>query len=290
MKNIRKAWWLLLVAAGCGSPAKDTSFSPFTEGVSLGEVSKVLEEASGLVASVRNPGYLWVINDSGNPSNVYLIDTTATIVFQCSLQIKNRDWEDIAIGPGPEENKTYVYVGDIGDNEGKFPLKFIYRFEEPLWKGGSREKDIEKFDTLIIRLPDGSRDSEAFTINPATKDLFLFSKREDSIHVYVSHFPITADTLVPQRVAILPYQLVVAADFSTSGTEFLLKTYENIYYWKKTEGINDVQMLMIPPTVLPYEREPQGESIAWARDGSGYFTLSETTKHGGGVLYFYQRK
>lgn len=284
-----KVLWLILILTGCSTTTKETSL--FSERIALGEVSKKLEEASGLVASVNNAGYLWVINDSGNTSDVYLMDTTATVVLQCRLKnIKNRDWEDIAVGPGPAEGKTYVYVGDIGDNEAKFQLKFIYRFEEPVWSRDSEEMEIEQVDTLLIRLPDGNRDSEAFTIHPKTKDLFLFSKREDSIRAYVTRFPFEADTLVPERIAILPYRLVVAADFSPEGTEFLLKTYENIYYWKKPDETTVAQMLMTPPIMLPYKPEPQGESIAWARDGSGYFTLSETNKHNRGVLYFYKRR
>ena len=28
----------------------------------------------------------------------------------------NCDWEDIAVGPGPDPQKTYIYIGDIGGN------------------------------------------------------------------------------------------------------------------------------------------------------------------------------
>ena len=42
----------------------------------------------------------------------------------------NYDWEDIAVGPGPEEGKSYIYVGDIGGNIPQ-PGYAIYRVEEP---------------------------------------------------------------------------------------------------------------------------------------------------------------
>ena len=32
---------------------------------------------------------------------------------------KMRDWEDIAVGPGPEPNVDYLYVGAIGDNDAR---------------------------------------------------------------------------------------------------------------------------------------------------------------------------
>src|SRR5688500_6746162 len=90
---------------------------------------KKLEEVSGLAASRTNPGFLWTLNDSGNPAIVYLIDESLKIKLSCKLSgVKNRDWEDIAVGPGPDATKRYVYVADIGDNNARFQYKYIYRF------------------------------------------------------------------------------------------------------------------------------------------------------------------
>src|SRR5688572_13317881 len=87
-----------------------------------------LEEVSGLAASSANPGMLWTHNDSGNPAVVYLVDENLKIRLACRLQgIKNRDWEDIAVGPGPDPAKRYVYVADIGDNNAKHEVKYLYR-------------------------------------------------------------------------------------------------------------------------------------------------------------------
>src|SRR5258708_6460001 len=78
---------------------------------SLGQVEPSLAEASGLAASVANPGMLWTINDSGNPPQVFLIDQFAKTRMVCTLSLaRNRDWEDISIGSGPDPAKKYVYV------------------------------------------------------------------------------------------------------------------------------------------------------------------------------------
>lgn len=282
--------FLPIVMVTCGSPSSGEKAELFSKGEPLGKVGKKLEEASGLVASVNNPGYLWTINDSGNPSDVYLLDRKAGIVLKCDLKkITNRDWEDITVGPGPEEGRSYLYVGDIGDNAAEFPVKFIYRFEEPVWKGDVDKMDVTSVDVLVVKLPDGIRDAEALTINPETRDLFLFSKREDSIRVYVAQFPYAGDTLVPQPIARLPIHNVVAADFSAKGDELLVKNYQHVYYWKKSPGESVEDLLKSAPILLPYEAEPQGEAIAWARDGSGYYTLSETVKDHRGTLLFYKR-
>jgi len=44
------------------------------------------------------------------------------------------------------------------------------------------------------------------------------------------------------------------------------------------------QTLMRVPVELPYEVEPQGEAIGFARDGKGYFTTSEGVRP---TLYYY---
>ena len=60
-----------------------------------------------------NPDLLWVHNDGGDKSRVFLIDkdahVKATVWFD---KVNHRDWEDMATGPGPVDGKTYVYVAE----------------------------------------------------------------------------------------------------------------------------------------------------------------------------------
>jgi hypothetical protein len=69
-----------------------------------------------------------------------------------------------------------------------------------------------------------------------------------------------------------------------------MKDYEHIYYWNFSSSIRAVDALRELPLQIPYEAEPQGESIAWAKDGSGFYTLSESSKKQKTYLYFYRRK
>lgn len=262
----------------------------FSIGKEIGIVDKKLDEASGLAASVTNPGYFWTHNDSGNPAEVYLINNKAEIVMTCKLpNVPNRDWEDITIGPGPEERKSYLYVGDIGDNEARYAYKIIYRFEEPALTEGNRV--IDQFDTLAFQLSDGIRDTEALMVDPTSKELFIFSKREDSVRMYQIPFEFASgDTVVAERKNILPLTEIVAADISADGTEVLIKNYDYIYYWKRIDNESIPELIQSKPIELSYNREPQGESIAWQRDGAGFYTLSETMKNYRGRLLFYEKK
>lgn len=258
---------------------------------SLGKVPSKLEEASGLVASISNPGYLWAINDSGNPSEIFLIDDNGVIKLTCKLRkVDNRDWEDITIARNPKDSLIYLYVGEIGDNEAKYDLKYVYRLKEPVFKKEDKIS-IDEFDTLIIKLPDAVRDIEAMTIDHATGDLYMVSKREQNVNVYQvdNNFILKSDTIVPTILTTIPYFNTVAVDFSFDSKEILLKTYDEIYYWKKSDTLSIAQTLNLPPVKLDYKKEPQGESIAWNLDGSGFYTLSESTNHSRARLYFYKK-
>src|SRR6478609_9604331 len=126
-------------------------------------------------------------------------------------------------------------------------------------------------------------------IDPLTNDLYLLSKWEDSVRLYQITFPFS-DTLTAEKVAVLPYSGVVAANISMDGTEVLMKDYPNVYYWKRNEGQSITDLLKQPSVALPYDMEEQGEAICFKVDGKGYYTVSETTKRRQAELLFYKRK
>ncbi len=267
---------------------KSQKKSLFEKGVSLGiNKNGKLEEASGLVESANQPGYFWTINDSGNPADIFLIDKQAKTkkVFHLA-GIKNRDWEDITIGTGPEENTSYLYIADIGDNVAVNTYKFIYRIKEPSLDDDNRINNVDK---LTIRLADTKRDSETLMFDPSTKNLYLVSKRESNVILYEIAFPYKADTIIAKKVGTLPFTFINGGAISPNGKEVLLRNYTDIFYWKKKSNETIPELLKTKAIELPYDREPQGESIAWARDSTGYYTLSENAKGERGKLYFYKR-
>jgi hypothetical protein len=284
---------LLIVLAGCSSrPVLENPTHDFLPGKRLAELkNKKLKEVSGIAASVNNPGYIWAHNDSQNGTEVYLVDTNLKIALTCKLAgVENRDWEDIAVGPGPVDGKNYVYVGEIGDNDAKYRFKRVYRFEEPVFNDTTRSINIVAFDTIIFRLPK-KKDAETLLIDPANKNLYIVSKRENPVHLYELQYPYsTRDTLNAKEVMSLPFTQIVAGDISDDGKQVLLKSYEYIYYWSNPSGKPLLELLKEKPEDVPYEEEPQGESITWAKDGSGFYTLSEQNLTTDTYLYFYERK
>jgi hypothetical protein len=293
----RSVKWLLIVVLLTTCSAKhsfDHTF--FKAGESQGILdNKKIHEASGLASSIKNPGMLWTHNDSGNGPEIFLIDDEAkckaTIQFP---NLENRDWEDIAVGPGPDENESYVFIGEIGDNYSQYDFKCIYRLREPFvsTEKKSFETQTTEVDSIKFNLSDGARDTEALMVDPLTRDIYVFSKREKEIGLYILPFPqSTSEVTTAQFVMRLPFTQINAADISSDGREVLIKNYHQVYYWyKKNDKETLKELLETKPAFLPYVTEPQGEAITFARNGNGYYTLSEETKNKKPHLMYYQRK
>jgi hypothetical protein len=246
----------------------------------LGSVDEAIDEASGLVASRKYPGLLWTHNDSGDKPRLFLIEPEGGLIATVYLEnVFNRDWEDIAAHYNKSEHKYYLYVGDIGDNRAVFNFKYIYRLEEPDLDITQQNQIISVADVnkILFQFSDGSRDAETLMIDPISEQLFLVTKREKNVGVYVFPEQITwgTDTLYLEKKLELPIYLAVAGDISVDGSEILIKDYESIYYWKREKSETVIDALSKPASMLPYQKEKQGESIAWDLSADGYYTLSE---------------
>ena len=234
-----------------------------------------INEASGIASSLKYPGILYTHNDSGGEAAVYVLNQIGLMPAKIILKgIENRDWEDIATCYDPKDQKPYVYVVDIGDNNSSHTASFIYFFEEP---------DIK--DTLIVVrniqkiefvYEDGPRDAEALMIDPKTGDIYIISKRDETAKIYQLSYPQSFNEVnIARQIGTLPYKWVVAADISPSGDYILVKTYNQIYRYKRRADKNVKEALMTKPKIMTYQLEEQGEAIAFDSKGKGYFTISE---------------
>ncbi len=252
-----------------------------------------LIEASGLAPSKQNPGYLWTEEDSGNPNQIQLLDGTGKIVARYTLTgFPNQDWEDIAVGPGPEPGKSYVYLAEIGDNKLRYPTKTIYRFPEPTLAGKSLpvSENITAPDVISLSLPDGPKNAEAILVDQVTLDLYILSKEDRSV-LYKATYPQSlTQTTVMQRLLAMPFDQVTSAGISPDNREILIRTYGQVFRYLRQAGESVVDALKRAPRLIPIANEPQGEAIGWAADGSGYYTTSEKPDATPQAIYFYKRK
>ncbi len=252
-----------------------------------------INEASGIAASRQNPGVLWTHNDSGDKNRLFALNTKGKHLGVYTIAgVAARDWEDIAIGPGPVEGQHYLYIGDVGDNGREYEYKYIYRIPEPKLDSSQAPVDTTLFgaETIAVFYPRVNYDAEALMIDPLNKDIYILTKGDTSSHVFRAAYPqsLKRGTRLEQ-VATLRLGWVVGGNISLSGDEILVKTYPAIYYWHRSSEQNFEEAFKKAPVVLPYIGEPQGEAVGWNADGSGYFTISEELGGFPAHLYFYPR-
>ncbi|HVV55672.1 MAG TPA: hypothetical protein VHC47_10125 [Mucilaginibacter sp.] len=250
--------------------------------------NKQMDEISGIAASRIHPGIYYVHNDSGDTSRFFAItpkgNIKSVIYFKGDPKepLGVADCEDIAVGIGPAAGKSYVYMGDIGDNHAVRKYITVYRMEEQKdWIG---KDSIVKANAVPVhfRYPDGPRDAETLMIDPIEKLMYIISKRTDSVAVYTSPLNYKAnDTLVLTKRCKLffngfrPLKWITAGDISGDGQQVLVKNYEKVYYWKRNGDEPIWKTLLRKPQELPYKFERQGEAIGFTPDGKGYYTTSE---------------
>src|SRR5438132_1449794 len=88
-----------------------------------------IKESSGVVASRRFTNVYWTHNDGGGPKKqvLYAIDREGdTRAFFSVIDVTLHDWEDIAI-----DNAGHLFIGDIGNNDGKRDALAVYEIDEP---------------------------------------------------------------------------------------------------------------------------------------------------------------
>jgi len=250
----------------------------------------VLDEASGLASSKRNPGLLYSHNDSGGKPCIYAIDNKGNLKCTLTLAgIQNRDWEDIACTVDAKSKISYVYVGEIGDNNAKYNSVAVYRFPEPDLEAADSVMTIDRVEKIEIRYEDGPRDAEALFVNPCNGDIYIISKREEKVGLYRVAQPVSlSEGNIAHRLTSLPLGWVTAADLSPNGKKLLVKTYPGVWQFKCH---TDKQGALVPgknPKARPYVLEPQGEGLCWDRKAKGYFTLSESGEGVQQTLYYYK--
>lgn len=255
-----------------------------------------IKEASGLVASQLYLNCLWTHNDSRNPSKIYLLSEKGQLLRQYTLKdALFEDTEDIAIQTS-RDGQSYIFLGDIGDNQNRRNVKQIYYFPEPvssdtnLTPKGLISDTLVRYQTIKFTYPNGQWDAETLMFDNLANELYVVTKEQKRAQIFRIPLNQPNKTLTAEKLGEIPYPFLTAGDMSQDGKEILLKNYRTIYYWKRTPNQSLIQTLLQKPSKLPYLYEPQGEAIAWAYNSSGYFTLSENPKGGKAILYFFERK
>lgn len=273
--------------------AVDTGARPscrsYKTGQALGELkTDKLNEISGIVESRRNIGVLWLHNDAGDSPRLFAVGLAGHLLAEVAVPgAKAEDWEDVAIGPGPLVAKPYLYIADTGDNAANRDQVTVYRAPEPLIDPGlgGVKTSLEQVESFAFRYPDGPRDAEALMVDPLSGDLFVVSKENNGkSRLYRAKAPLQPGSAVElAKVGKLDFgnglllgdELATAADIAADGLHFAIRTRDHAFEWPRLAGESVPQALFAAPCVLPLKSEDQGEALAYAADGSGFYTVSE---------------
>ena len=247
-------------------------------------------ESSGLTASRTLPGAYWTHNDSGDGPFIYAFNTRGESLAVFRVAGANaRDWEDIAAGPGPQRNRSYLYIGDIGDNSAKRSEIVVYRIPEPDLKTANRNSSksrplaTENAEAFRLTYPDGKHDAEALLVHPATGNLYIMTKVVFANPVvYEAAAPLSAGRTITMkrigevRVPSLFGGAITGGSVSPDGRRLALCDYFQGYEMvlpASSGNFNDIWKQTM--TGFDLGKRKQGESIAYRLDGNALLATSE---------------
>lgn len=263
----------------------------------------MLTEISGIVVSRKNPGVLWMHNDSGDTARVFAVSLTAQgspkLLATYNLKgVTADDWEDIAIGPAPGRSGDFLYIGDVGDNFNRMPQRptiQIYRIPEPTVDMAKMNQmiDVTEVERIDLAYPDGKTyDCEAILVDPKSAEIFLLTKNLFARDSYLFRAaPVTKPAGIVMLTgvgdctgALRPFRFpsgekpaITGADISAQGDSIMVRAYSGIYLWNRPAGESVGAALGRTPCILPMATETQGEAIGIAPDGASYYTVGEGT-------------
>ncbi|MBA3481909.1 MAG: hypothetical protein H0T51_08855 [Pirellulales bacterium] len=250
-------------------------------GQELGRIKiKPLQEVSGIAASRRHEDVLWMHND-GEAKHVFAVKTSGKVAAQVKIPEAVEDVEDMAIGPGPEEGVDYLYLGDIGDNDGNRREVRVIRFAEPSLDHERGQPKVRDAEVIRLQYPDGPHDAEALLVDSATGDLIIVTKEDRRARAYVARAASLSDQVshvTLEESASPDVGLVSAGDISSDGHWVLLRNEEQGWLWERAPGESLADALQRPPQLVPARGRTQGnngESIAFGPVGQSYYTVSE---------------
>jgi hypothetical protein len=224
-----------------------------------------LSEASGLAVSQRVPGRLWTHNDA--EQFLFALDSRGAIQGRVRVTgAKLEDWEAVAVGPCG--SGSCLYLGDIGDNEGRRKRVTIYRVPEPQNASGS----VAVADAFHATYPDGAHDAETLLI--ASGRLYIVTKGENG-PVALYRFPADLQagaTITLERVGEVTAKVdadsrITDGSVSPDGQWIVLRSHATLTFYRASDLLRG-QLRSASRVDLRSLKEPQGEGVALGPDNT----------------------
>lgn len=246
----------------------------------------VMKEVSGLACSRQTPGYLWAVNDEnmGDDRKIIAITPGGTLTMTVKLNTPGSDrddWEDIATGI--YNNTNYLFISATGDNDKAYnDAYYIYYLEEPSIASGTIEKTA---GYIRFGYPDNqAHNTETLMYDNIEQMLYIVDKEDGVCHMYQLPFRTDYGTGVQRLTEVCAlgdgnkFKEATGGDISPSGKWMAVKNEKYILLWERAgnESLSETAQ-RLPEQIAAYEKEDQGESLAWLNDTT-FFTTSDSKK------------
>ncbi|WP_299114445.1 hypothetical protein [uncultured Winogradskyella sp.] len=264
MIKFKRLIFILLITSACQSTGK-LQFE--------GDISNSLDEVSA-AEIINGSDLIWTIQDSGNNSNLYALNTKGKIVKDITItNASNIDWEDLT-----SDEDGNIYIGDFGNNNEKRKIFRILKIKHQNLNHGSTKAEIIEF---TLPKKQDSKDFEAFFI--FKNSFYLFSKETKKFVV------LKVPNKIGRHEAIIrsDYNLdgkknkITSADISDDGKTIVLLNHDKI--WKLSNFEYD-DFFSGDIEALPFEHDSQKEGIGF-KTNSTVILSDERNGALGGNLY-----
>jgi hypothetical protein len=285
------------LGAGCGSSTTvpvDAPTGP-CPGVyqgpdELAVAEPSLREASGVAPSLRNPGVLWLHNDSGDRARLFAIGTDGAALGQLAVPGPAApDLEDVATAACPDGSGPCIWIADTGNNGLDRTDLALHAVPEPAVSAAAPLGMATAATAWRIPLSYGGLaiDSEALAVAADGNSFVLFEKVDDerarvftATGPFADGAPVTltlAGTVTSPGVAITYGRMITGAALHPSGTRLALRVYTGIFEYRGLAGgwptaLDAAERVTV--TLGPLS-ERQGEAVGYDETGRGLWTISE---------------
>ena len=215
-----------------------------------------ITESSGLAVDSTGNIY-WTVNDSGDRGVAYGIGLDGEVQGSLNFRAQPVDVEAVAV------HKDRLYVGDIGDNNGRRSFVRVFYFNNPRANGLT-----VTYHAYDFRYPDGPHDAEALLVNDSGR-LFIVTKGKDGAIYAAPRKPDRQGVNELKKVGAAPSE-VTDGTFLPGGDKVALLTYSSV-------SVIDASTYEVLAS-SPIPPQPQAESLTLSLDEQSLLVGSEGKK------------
>lgn len=231
-----------------------------------------------------------MLNDSGNPSKIYGLDTKGKIVKTLNINAENNDWEDLTT-----DTNGNIYIGDFGNNSNKRKNLVILKVSKDSL-GNSKKIDVERISFYYPnqkKFPPKRKqrhfDCESFFYY--NNSLYLFTKsREKGNFGKTNLYKIPAKQGNYEAQFIASFKTcndlpcwVTSADISDDGKQIALLTLNAVWVFSDYKNDDFFNGKVIK---YDFDFESQKESVCFKNKNTLYITDENVLGKGGNLYEF----